>query len=147
MLDRRSSMRRLAFLVCFTALQATSAGCAPQVPRATTVTTATASHWRVELFFGRGLKTGGEVSDAEWQRFVDEVLTPAFPDGLSILDAAGQWRGASGVIEHERSKVVVVILAGERVDESRIDQVRSAYRERFGQESVMRVVGKVEVGF
>ena len=48
------------------------------------------------LYFGRNTPGGVELSDSAWQQYVDEVVTPRFPAGLMICDAAGQWRGASG---------------------------------------------------
>ena len=63
---------------------------------------------REELYFGRGLADGGEVSDSTWQVFLRDELTPRFPDGVTILDARGQWRGPSGLLVQERSWVVVL---------------------------------------
>ena len=64
----------------------------------------------VELFFGRNIGDRLGVSEADFQRFVDEELTPRFPDGLTVVDAAGQWRGASGLIGREPSKLVILVL-------------------------------------
>ncbi|MBV9833354.1 MAG: DUF3574 domain-containing protein, partial [Alphaproteobacteria bacterium] len=47
---------------------------------------------QVDLYFGRNIPGGGEVSDAQWRQFLDEVVTPRFPDGLSVLDVYGQWK-------------------------------------------------------
>jgi hypothetical protein len=43
----------------------------------------------LELLFGVSRK-GAPVSDEEWQSFVDQEVTPAFPDGLTILEGYGQ---------------------------------------------------------
>jgi hypothetical protein len=51
--------------------------------------------WREStLFFGLSRQdangTGGqEISDADFYRFVSDVVTPLFPDGLTVLDAHG----------------------------------------------------------
>src|SRR5438067_2229644 len=45
-----------------------------------------------ELMFGR---KGGDrigVSEVEWARFLDREITARFPDGLTVLTGAGQWR-------------------------------------------------------
>ncbi len=42
----------------------------------------------VSLYFGRGKPSGGEVSDAEWATFLSGTVTPRFPDGLTVIDAA-----------------------------------------------------------
>ena len=42
-----------------------------------------------QLFFGRSTIEGGEVSDEAWAAFLADTVTPRFPDGLTVLDAAG----------------------------------------------------------
>ena len=93
-----------------------------------------------QLFFGRNIGDRVGVSDADFARFVDEELTPRFPDGLTVLDAAGQWRGASGVIGREPSKVVILMLPDRSGDEDKLAAVRRAYRVRFAQEAVLQTV-------
>jgi len=100
-----------------------------------------------QLFFGRDIGDQVGVSEADFARFVDEELTPRFPDGLTILDAAGQWRGADGVVGREPSKVVVLALPGRTGAEDKLDAVRSAYKTRFSQEAVMIVTQPACLGF
>ena len=45
-----------------------------------------------QLLLGRSTSDGGEVSEEEWLAFLADTVTPRFPDGLTVLDAAGQWR-------------------------------------------------------
>lgn len=90
-----------------------------------------------ELFFGRNIGGALGVSDDDWRRFVDEEVTPRFPDGLTVIDAAGQWRGADGAIAREPSKVLLLVLSGAAGEDEKIDAVRQAYRARFRQESVL----------
>lgn len=91
------------------------------------------------LFFGRAITGGGEVSDENWRRFVDEEITPRFPDGFSVVDALGQWKDATGIV-HERSKMLIVVLTGDGQD--RLEAVRNAYRQRFHQDSVLLIETK-----
>ena len=100
-----------------------------------------------QLFFGRNVTGAHGVSDADWRAFVDAEITPRFPDGLTVLDAAGQWRGASGAVEREASKVVVLVLSGAADEQSRLDAVRAAYKARFKQEAVLLVRQKACVAF
>ena len=48
------------------------------------------------LFFGRSRGDVEVVSDKAWRGFLAAEITPRFPDGLTVLDAAGQWRDGSG---------------------------------------------------
>ena len=38
-----------------------------------------------EAYFGRNASGQEVVTDSAWTRFLDEVVTPAFPDGLTVL--------------------------------------------------------------
>src|SRR4051794_25409599 len=67
---------------------------------------------RTELYCGLSRPDGRQVSDQEWSRFLDEAVTPRFPDGFSVLDGYGQYREATGKIDHERSKVIVILHVG-----------------------------------
>ena len=101
----------------------------------------------VQLFFGRNIGDRVGVSEADFARFIDEELTPRFPDGLTVLDAAGQWRGASGVIGREPSKVVILVLPGGAGEEAKLAAVRQAYRTRFSQEAVLMTARPTCLGF
>ncbi len=90
------------------------------------------------LYFG-GAYTGGVVTAEQWQQFVDSVVTPRFPEGLTILQAAGQYRTNAGVIQHEPSWVLQLIHADGAQHEGAIREIRMAYRKQFEQESVLRV--------
>lgn len=83
---------------------------------------------------GITLYFGGTIPPADWADFATRTLTPAFPDGFTAIEAAGQWRNPStGAIVRERSYVVQVfgptVLA-------RVSSVTAAYRVRFHQVSV-----------
>jgi hypothetical protein len=94
-----------------------------------------------ELMFGRDIGNRIGVSERAWQRFVAREITPRFPDGLTIIDASGQWRDpASGRLVREPSKLVTIVLSGNDDDEARLDAVASAYKRQFHQKSVGLVV-------
>jgi hypothetical protein len=93
----------------------------------------------VELFFG--LVEGGRhrLTDAEWAGFVDTEVTPRFPDGLSVWDARGQWRSPHGVLTHEPSRVMLLVLMGRADERAKLEAVITAYKTRFHQQSVLLV--------
>ena len=92
-----------------------------------------------QLFFGRNIGNQPGVSDADFRRFMDEEVTPRFPDGLTVLDGGGQWRGKDEVLIREASKVVLIVLPKSHDSGARIEAVRDAYKTRFRQESVLVV--------
>lgn len=103
---------------------------------------------QVDLFFGRNIAGVGEVSEAEFEAFVDNVITPHFPDGLTVFDANGQFQDSTGEIVQESSKVVSLILEDTETNEKALDEIVGAYIEQFQQESVLQAVNEeVTVGF
>jgi Protein of unknown function (DUF3574) len=90
------------------------------------------------VYFGRNRPGGGSVSDAEWQGFLNEVVTPRFPAGLTVVQATGQWRGQSGVVEQERSEIVTLLHAGDEAARRSVEAIAGEYKRRFQQEAVLR---------
>ena len=102
---------------------------------------------KYELFMGRSSPGGEVVSDQAWDAFLRDTVTPRFPDGLTILDAQGQWRGADGRILRERSKVLVILAPPGDGPRGLIDEVADEYKRRFNQESVLEVESDACVSF
>lgn len=95
---------------------------------------------RTELFFGTA-KPDGVVTEEEFIVFLDQEVTPRFPDGLTLLRADGQFRGEDGLIIKEDSFLLILLypLEGFRESSGKIDAIRRLYRLQFQQESVLRV--------
>ena len=92
------------------------------------------------LFFGRNIGNTEGVSDEDWSAFLADTVTPRFPDGLSVFDGAGQWRGADGAMVRERSKMVLILAPPDTGAIRRINEISEEYKRRFSQESVLRAV-------
>jgi hypothetical protein len=97
-------------------------------------------YFRTELYFGFGKKGGGEVTEAEWQRFITDEVTPRFTEGFTVLFAVGQYRSSAGMIVRETSRVLVFLYPKKQraVVNARIEAIRTAYKRAFMQESVLR---------
>lgn len=92
------------------------------------------------LYLGRARPGGGaEVSDEELRRFLADVVTPRFPQGLTWLPAQGQWREADGRIVAERSVVLELVHEGSAAERTRVAEIADAWRQRFQQEAVLRL--------
>jgi hypothetical protein len=85
---------------------------------------------------------GGNVSEADWQRFLNQTLTPAFPEGMTVAWARGQWRNPENGRQVREATRVLTILAGEDARD-RFNPVENAYRERFRQRSVLVTTRRV----
>jgi len=110
--------------------------------------TASQEIWaRTELYFGTN-KAVGQVSDAEFALFVDNYITPRFPEGLTLLTGYGQFLNSKGILEKERSKVLILFYPITQRDANKlIEAIRNDYKTQFGQESVLRVDSYALVGF
>lgn len=91
---------------------------------------------QTSLFLGRSINTGGEVSEADWHRFMSETVIPNFPDGFSVVDAKGFWNNA-GTTEHEKSKILIILHTGTPVSRGKIDNIAQIYIEKFQQKYVI----------
>ena len=139
-MNRRALGRILVVLL----MAATAPGCATRQATAGGAAGAYASVER--LYMGRNIPGGGTVDDAAWSAFVQEVVTPRFPDGFTVWSADGQWRGASGVVERER--VMVLEVYHDSPDAARrIGEIAAEYRRRFRQEAVLRVTAPARFEF
>ncbi len=95
---------------------------------------------RTERFFGLSRPGGKPIRSREFNKFVDAEVTPRFPDGLTVLEAEGQFKDSTGTIIEEESRVVVLLYPpGEPALSKEIDEIREEYKEQFEQESVLRV--------
>ncbi|OII66536.1 DUF3574 domain-containing protein [Streptomyces sp. CC77] len=119
-------------------------------PAATTAPAGAEPFAETRLFFGTERPDGGPaVTDREFTAFVDREVTPRFPDGLTVQEGHGQWRGADGTVVRERSYELVLLYPSAQAGASgpKIERIRQAYRQQFGQESVARVDDRVRVDF
>jgi len=99
-----------------------------------------ASYVRTELFFGKSIPGGGIITDSAFAQFLDQEVTPRFPDGFTVVPAMGQYREANGVIDHEASDILILFYPRASVSDAskKIEEIRTAYNKTFHQESVLR---------
>jgi hypothetical protein len=86
------------------------------------------------LYFGRSISGGGQVSDQEWRAFREQVISPALPDGYTVLDGEGSWMSPrSHTTISEATKILVVAMPDTARSQSTIDHVRAVWQHRFHQ--------------
>jgi hypothetical protein len=98
------------------------------------------------LYFGTPTPQDAGGHD-NWAAFSDEVITPRFPEGLTMWPATGQWKPAHGATVHEASWVLNVVHWPDAKSEAAIVAVVDLYKKRFRQESVLRVSSDACVAF
>ncbi|MEV5198243.1 DUF3574 domain-containing protein [Streptomyces sp. NPDC053720] len=125
---------------------------APAASRSTASALATRGKAYIEtrLLFGTERPDGGpDVTDHQFLAFIDDEVTPRFPNGLTIQDGRGQWRDSNGVIERERSyELTLLYPASEaRVRDIQIERIRDAYEKAYAQDSVARLEERTTADF
>ncbi|HVZ08978.1 DUF3574 domain-containing protein [Rhodopila sp.] len=90
-----------------------------------------------DLFFGRSIPGGGTVSADDWDRFLDDTVTPNLPAGYTVLDGTGAWRNPmTGQTGREPSIVILGVLPDTPDSLAAVNRVRAAYQRRFHQQLV-----------
>lgn len=85
------------------------------------------------LYFGLSTPGGDGVSEQQWAEFLTEVVTPRFPDGLTVFTAYGQGGPKPGKVMAEATKVLLVVHPDTAAASSKIDEIDAEFRRRFGQ--------------
>ena len=104
------------------------------------------SSMRTTLYFGLNRK-GGNISGSQWKAFVRDEVTSRFPQGLTVWEAGGQWRGADGRIVQERSKVLLLVHDDNAAMRAAIASIIQRYKTLFAQESVLWETARVCAAF
>ncbi|HEY8182048.1 MAG TPA: DUF3574 domain-containing protein [Thermoanaerobaculia bacterium] len=99
------------------------------------------------LFFGRDIPAGGTVSDVDWAQFLATVITPRFPEGLTIWQANGQWRDPRGNIVREPVFIVEIFHQKSDAIDASIAAIAAEYKKRFGQDAVLRAISGSQIIF
>ncbi|MFL6125600.1 DUF3574 domain-containing protein [Actinophytocola sp.] len=101
------------------------------------------SYKRTELYFGGSRPDGSVITPAQFELFLDKEVTPAFPDGLTWLEAHGQWMGGK-----EDSYVLIILYPfSDRKANRELEEIRGDYKAQFDQESVLRADSVQRVSF
>lgn len=94
------------------------------------------------VYFGTNTPSG-LVTPADWTQFLREVVTPRFPEGLSVWQASGQWRATSGVMVNEMTYVLSLVHPDDAATNKAMQDILASYKTRFEQEAVLRVTTAV----
>lgn len=103
-----------------------------------------------KLYFGLGPADHPEqgVTEAEWRGFLDREVTPRFPSGFSVVDMYGQWKGRSRTTpERLRSKMLIIDYLDTPENRAKVDAIRAAWKQKTGDQSVLRVTEPADVSF
>lgn len=116
-------MKRLApgfLFLCFVVLLASSA-------TAATMIRSNAAWYRVHL--GTGIEQ--PVTQEEITAFIDTVITERFPEGMTIIEARGQWNSEKHGLLKERTTVVDIQCPDDEDNFAKIREIADIYIKQF----------------
>jgi hypothetical protein len=87
------------------------------------------------------------MSELALRKFVDEELTPRFPDGLTVVDGGAQWRAPEDRMLRDAVKVVLIVLPSSGRALHKLEAARTAYHVRFHQEPAVLIKPPACVSF
>lgn len=95
---------------------------------------------RTELYYGAGRLPADPAREARWDDYINNVVTPRFPEGLTLLEGTGQWRVKEGQTpRRNRTRILILIHEDTPEKSKQVDEIRSLWIEISGHQSVLRV--------
>ena len=97
------------------------------------------SFTELNVYFGLEKGSGETVTEEEWQSFLADTVTARFPDGLTVLDARGQWFDTdAGRLYRESTKLLNVLVPSDAADAGvvAVRDISDVYKQRFEQQAV-----------
>ena len=94
------------------------------------------------LFCGRSRVDGAAVTDEEIETFLREVVEVRYPRGFTVWHARGAWNGG-----REDVLVLEIVHPAGAEHERMMREIAESYRQRFRQESVLRVTTPATMEF
>lgn len=125
----------------------TAAGLAGKADAAGTCPEPLETWTQIDLYFGRDIAGRGVVSERQFRNFLANAVTPRFPDGLTVLDATGQFRDARQGIVREPTKLLVLLVPNRKAAAPKIAALVDRYKSQFRQRSVLRTERQVCLAF
>jgi hypothetical protein len=84
--------------------------------------------------------------DKRWEDYLDEVVTPRFPEGLTLLVGTGQWRVKPGEKPRlNRTRVLILIHEATPEKSKMVDEICDIWKKISGHQAVLRVTQPADV--
>jgi hypothetical protein len=110
-------------------------------------TASSAQFVATNVYCGRNIPAGGEVTEEQFAAFLETDVTPAFPAGLTAYDAYGQMQTAEGKIVKQKTKVLLLVHDNSKTSVDAIHKIVASYRSKFGNPQVMVMTAPVAPEF
>ncbi len=89
------------------------------------------------LYMGESIPGRGDLTDKEWQSFLDNTVTTDLPNGYTVVDASGAWMNPiSRKTIKEPTKLLIVALPQVPASLAAVNRIRAEYQSKFHQQLV-----------
>lgn len=107
----------------------------------------TPEYVQAEIYCGRNIPGGGEVTEEQFAQFLTGVVTPEFPLGMTVYDAYGQMEDPDGNIVKQRTKVILLVFEKSGMGDESVRKIIDAYKEMSGGAQIMKTISSIEPEF
>jgi hypothetical protein len=91
----------------------------------------------LQFFFGQTQKNGQPVPEQTWTSFLQNTITPRFPDGLTVYNTYGQsMNSTTHKLTREVTKMVMIATDNTAATRTRTIQIIDAWKKTANQDSV-----------
>ena len=100
------------------------------------------------LYFGQSKPDGSMITQTEWDNFKETQIARIFKEGSTTVTAAGSWYDpVNHKLISEPTYIVTYYHKKTPTISKQIDSLRNFYKEKFQQQSVLRVDKKIKASF
>ncbi|MBN1288779.1 MAG: DUF3574 domain-containing protein [Actinobacteria bacterium] len=92
---------------------------------------------QTEIFCGRNMPGGGEISEEQFAAFLNDVVTREFPMGMTVYDAYGQMENPDGEIVEQKTKVILLVFEKSSDGGKSVQKVVDAYKKLSNNAQMM----------
>ena len=108
--------------------------------------TSCATTMRTDVYLGLSIPGGGQVSQEQWQRFSDSIVSPRFPEGYTEGNVSGKWRDTESQLTiTEHTKMLTFIGKKSKTRQVNLDSLIHIYKRQFQQQAVLRTDARVRL--
>ncbi len=89
------------------------------------------------LYLGTAIPGRGNLTEKEWQSFLDDTVTADLPNGYTMVDASGAWMNPiTRKTIRERTKILIAALPETPDSLVAVNRIRRDYQIKFRQQLV-----------
>lgn len=102
---------------------------------------------KTELYMGKGVQGGYEITEKQFAEFIKKIITRYFPQGITVYETYGQMEEPDKTITKQATWVVAIVRARTAENDKKIKLIIDDYRKEFQSPQVMWTDSVVKARF